>query len=166
MNVYDYMDTWSTAVKNSAGVLSYCQTNFGRGLLVQIDDDNESPISSDKAPYCLLSSATGSDNSPVSDMSSIRIRCEVGVAPITEPPYFTDSTARSATANGLRKYGNGEKAVDLLDLCLTAIKGATLDAQTILTTSDIDADGMLFFPLQLAVTNLTVSESKDLSEFV
>lgn len=165
MNVYDYISTFATAVRDTAAIKDYCIAQFGKGLLVQVDDDNEDPIESDKAPYCLIHSTTGSANDPVSDASDINLRIEVGTMPTGEPPYYTDTTARSVTANGLRKYGAGEKAVDLLDLILTAIKAVNIDACTIMNTSSIEADGILLFPLQIASSVISISEQKDLASF-
>ena len=165
MNVYDYINAFSVAVRDNTPVKDYCVTNFKKGLLVKVDDDNEDPTGSKDSPYCLLMSTIGSDDSPVAEGTLANIRLEVGTIPATEPPYFTDTTERTNAANGLRKYGQGEKAVDLLELILTAIKGKALDADTILESSSIEANGSLFFPLALAVSILTVSKKKTMDTF-
>lgn len=165
MNVYDYISSFATAVRDTTAIKNYCVTNFARGLLVQIDDDNEDPIENDKAPYCLIHATTGSANDPVSESSDIKIRVEVGTMPLTDPPYFTDTTARTTAANGLRQYGAGNKAVALLTLVLTAIKAVNIDAFTIMTSSSVEADGILLFPLQVASSVISISEQKDLASF-
>jgi hypothetical protein len=164
VNAYDYIDLFAVAVRDNAAVLTFCTTNFSSGLLVQVDDDQEDPITSGKAPYCLIHCATGSDNSPVADESDIRIRVEVGTV-AGNPPYLSDTTTRTATANGLRKYGAGNKTVDLLDLCMVAIKAVNIGENIILKQSSVEADGILFFPLQVASSVISIGEQKDLSAF-
>ena len=163
MNVYDYIDKFSEAIRDAADVLSFCTTNYNKGLRIQIDDDSEKMLGSNDSPYCLLMPVPGSDNSPVSEASAINIRIEVGVVSDSEAP--TQTTGRTALANGLYKLGNGEKAIDLLDKILTVVKGVEIDACTLLHDSSIESSGALFFPLALAFSTLTVRENKDLSSF-
>lgn len=164
-NPYDYISGFATAIRDSTAVKNYCTTNFSRGLLVQIDDDGEDPIDSGKCPYCCIFALTDSDDSPVSEKSDIKLKVEVGTAPITEPPYSSVTTARSATANGLTVYGAGEKAADLLDLCLTAMRAVYVGGSTVMESSTVQADGLLLFPLQIASSVVSITTMNDLSSF-
>ena len=163
MNVYDYIDTYAEAIRDDGPVRLFCVGNYSKGLMVRIDDDSENMVGDKQAPYCLLMPVLGSDNSPVSEASSINIRVEVGVVSNSEAPE--EITERTASANGLYKLGNGETAVDLLDKILTVIKSVGIDNCTQLTQSSIESSGALFFPLALAVSTLVVRENKDMSTF-
>ena len=167
MNGYDYILKFAEAVRDDSDILDYCVANWDKGLLVQIDDDNEDPVGSPEAPYCILMLVPGGDDSPVSENRLSNIRVEVGVNPAStsQPPYRTDVTERTTAANGLRKYGEGERALDLLDLVLTAIKAVNLGASEIQQTMSIDANGSLLFPLALAVSNISVISNKELNSF-
>lgn len=161
MNTYDYMDKFGTALQADAGILAYCQTNFDKGLLIRIDDDSEKMIGSNDAPYCLLMGTSPGDDSAVSEASSMSVRMEVGTVSNDEDPSITNE--RTADANGFEKLGNGEKALDLFDLCLAVIKATILDAFTIAPGSTVDVNGSLYYPLALAVSTITITENKDLS---
>jgi hypothetical protein len=165
MNVYDYITTFSEAVRDDSAVQAYCIEKFGKGCLVQVDDDIENMIGSDAAPYCLFVAVPGTEDNPVAENGIFNIAVEVGTMPTGEPPYYSDDTERTASANGLRIFGQGEICVDLMELVLTACKAATLSACSLIQTSTIDASGSLYFPLALAVSQITVSESKDLGTF-
>lgn len=165
MNAYDYIQKFAEAVRDDAAVLAYCILHFGKGLQVQIDDDGEDPITSEKTPYFCLHAVTGSDDSPVSEGSDIKLRVEVGTQPSGDAPYYSDTTDRTAAANGLRVYGAGEKAVDLLDLCMTAIRAVNISASDMMVTSTIEADGILMFPLQIASSSIGITQTNDLSSF-
>lgn len=166
MNVYDHITTLAAAIVADTTVEDYCVDNFEKGLLVAIDDDSEKMLGSDDAPYCLLMPMPGADDSPVAEAGLNNIRIEVGTIPTGEPPYLTETTERTATANGLQKFGQGEVAVDLLELVMDAVKAASLSGGcTMLTNTTIDASGALLFPLALAVSTIVISENKDLSTF-
>lgn len=167
MNVYDYIQAFAEAIRDDVAVRDYCVAEFASGLLVQIDDDSENMVGSASAPYCLLHSVTGSDDSPVADASAINLRMEIGIDPtLNSPaPFYNDATVRSASANGLRKYGQGQKAVELLALCLATVRGVNIDSCNLMETSSVDANGSLLFPLQVAQSVITISERNDLSSF-
>lgn len=160
MNVYNYIDTMVEAVRTDAAVLAYCITNFKKGLMLHIDDDAEGEIGERQAPYCLFMSTPGGDDSIVAESMVSVIRVEVGTLSANVGPYLVTSVERTATANGVAKYAQGEKCVDLLDLILAAIKAVNFSDCAMLETSSIDASGSLFFPLALAVTNLSISKYK------
>ena len=161
MNVYDIMDKYAEAIRADAGVLAYCTTNYSQGLLIRIDDDSEKMLGSADAPYCLLMSVPGGDDSGIAESAQASIRVEVGTKSNDEDP--TISTARTASANGVEKLGNGEQALDLFSLILSVIKGTTIDNCTLTGGSTVDANGSLYYPLALVVSTLTVNENKDLS---
>jgi len=163
MNVYDYMDLFAVAIRDAVTVKDYCIAQFKSGLIIQIDDDSETPVGSKEAPYCLLMSTPGSDDSPIAEGNVFNIRVEVGTVVQGDAPYYTETTSRSATANGLTKYGQGEKAADLLDLVITAIKTVTPSDGAQIETVSIDASGSLLFPLALAISNLTISKKQSLA---
>jgi len=163
MNVYDYMDLFAAAIRDASAVENYCVSNFSNGLFIAIDDDGENPIGSDQAPYCILMSTPGSDDSPVAEGNLYNIRVEVGTVVQADAPYYIESTPRIATTNGLTKYDQGEKAADLLDLVITAMKSVTPSDGSQLETVSFDASGSLMFPLALAVSNLTISKKQSLA---
>jgi hypothetical protein len=163
MNVYDAIDLWATAIQASATVLTYCTTNFSKGLLVQVDDDTENPLSSDDAPFCLLYAYSGGDVSPVSENKVQQARIVVGTVARGTPTTPTVTTTRSATANGLRKFGAGNTCVDLLDAIITVVKGVTITDNPILSTASYDVSGLLLFPLHAAGTTITIEEPRDLT---
>jgi hypothetical protein len=162
MNIYDAIDLWATAVKNSSTVQSYCTTNFSNGLLVQVDDDDENPITSADAPFCLMFAYTGSDDSPVADAKIQQARIVVGTVSTGNPHIPTVTTARTASANGLRKYGAGNTCVDLLDSVMTVIKATTITGSNfLLSAASYDVSGLLLFPLHVAGTTVRLEEARD-----
>lgn len=165
MNAYDFLQAFAETVRDNAAVLAFCKTNFGRGLLVQIDTDAEDLIGSKDAPYFLMKSMPGGDDSPVTDNTLANLLVEAGTTPPGEPPYKTVTTARTALANGLTAYGQGKLSVDLLELCVDAIKAKTIDGCEIVQTATIEADGSIFFPLQVAQSVITIAQATDLSTF-
>ena len=164
-NPYDFIQKMAEAVRDNAAVLAYCKTNFNKGILVQIDDDGEDPIDSGKVPYCCIFALSAGNDSPVSEGADLKFKVEVGTAPITEPPYKSTTTTRTTLANGLDKYGAGEKAADLLDLCLTAMRAVYVGEGQLMAESTIQADGILMFPLQIASSVVSIIEANDMSTF-
>jgi hypothetical protein len=164
MNIYDMLDTWAASIQADTTIQTYCTTNFSNGLLVQIDDDQENPISSADAPFCLMIGYTGGDDSPIAEAKLQAARIVVGC---TKASAYTPTVtvARTATTNGLRKFGVGNLAIDLLDLIIAEIKGINLGSGVILTESSYDLSGLLLFPLTCVGTTMIVRESKDLSTF-
>jgi hypothetical protein len=166
MNIYDAIDLWATALQADATIQAYCVNNFGKGLLVQVDDDNENPLSSADAPYCLLFAYSGGEDSPASEDKIQQARIVVGTVQAgTSPHTPTVTNTRSATANGLRKYGAGNLAVDLLDLVLASIKAVTITDYSLFASATYDVDGLLFFPLCVAGTTAQLRQPRDLSTF-
>ena len=165
MNAYDYITTFATAVRDDATVKAYAIATYGKGLLVQIDTDMEDLIGSDEAPYLLIKSIPGADDSPVVEMNQATILLEAGAVVSGNAPYYSDTTKRTTTANGLRVYGQGSAVCTLLEKCIDAIKAKALTAGDQLQTTSIDAEGSLFFPLQVARSNLTVVQTNDMSSF-
>jgi hypothetical protein len=163
MNIYDAIDLWAAAIKADTTIQTYCTTNFAKGLLVQIDDDMENPISSDDAPYCLLFAYSGSDDSPVSENKIQQARIVVGTVSSGNPHVPTVTTTRTATTNGLRKYGAGNACVDLLDLVLAKIKTVLITDSPLLASASYDVSGMLFFPLHVAGTTVELREARDMT---
>lgn len=165
MNIYDAIDLWATAVYGDATIKTYCTTNYSKGLLVQVDDDAENPISSDDAPFVLMIGYSGGDDSPVAEAKIQEARIVVGcVAPGT-PSTPTVTATRSATANGLRKFGAGNLCVDLLDLIVAKIKTVNLTNYNLLSTASYDISGLLLFPMVCAGTTVRIEEYRDTATF-
>lgn len=166
MNIYDCIDLWAAAVKADTTIQTYCTTNFSRGLLVQIDDDDEKPLSSEDAPYCLLYAYTGGDDSPVTEKKVQEARIVVGTVSAGNPHTPTVTTERTASVNGLRKFGAGNTCVDLLDLVLASIRTVTLTGNcSLIVSASYDVSGLLLFPLHVAGTTVQIEETKDMSTF-
>ena len=166
MNIYDAIDSWAAAIAANTTIQTYCTTNFSRGLLVQVDDDDETPISSPDAPYCLLYAYTGGDDSPVTDKRVQAARIVVGTVSSGNPHVPTVTTERNDTTNGLRKFGAGNTCVDLLDNVLAAIRGVTLsDNCSLIVSASYDVSGLLLFPLHVAGTTVQIEEANDMSTF-
>jgi len=164
MNIYDMMDSWAASIQADTTIQTYCVTNFSNGLLVQIDDDQENPISSADAPFCIMIGYSGGDDSPVAEAKVQAARIVVGCTKANaHTPTVT--TARTATTNGLRKFGIGNLAIDLLDLIIAEIKSVNLGTGHILTETSYDLSGLLLFPLTCVGTTMIVREAKDLSTF-
>lgn len=164
MNVYDAIDLWASAIQGDNTIKTYCITNFGKGLQVQIDDDVENPLSSADAPYCLMFGYTGGDDSPVNDFKIQQARIVVGTVMSGTPTTPTVTVARTATVNGLRKFGAGNTCVDLLDLVMAKIKTVTITENcSLIAGASYDVSGLLLFPLHVAGTTVAIQESRDFS---
>ena len=166
MNVYDAIDLWGAAIQADSAIKTYCITNFGKGLLIQIDDDVENPINSEDAPYCKMFGYTGGDESPVSEQKIQQARIVVGTISSGTPTIPVVTNIRNATTNGLRKFGAGNTCVDLLDLVIAKIKTVTItDNCSLIAGASYDVSGLLLFPLHVAGTTVQIQESRDLSTF-
>jgi hypothetical protein len=155
-----YNSAIASALQANAAIASYCATNFGRGCLVQENENPGDPLTYDDAPWlCCLVWPTA-ELGPIIDANTCEIVISAGVGPLlsnSTAMLVTETTARGATTNGLRSWGNATAAEALLALAITAAK-AIGQTGAIIDSSRIDTDAWAHYPLQIASAVISIKE--------
>lgn len=161
MGVYTYISAFAAALQASTTIKTYCTTRWGKGCLVQIDENPNDPIRDDSAPFLTLLAWPSSELGPVIGELRYPILLTAGCLPLssaTTPTLVTVTTARTASANGLQSWGAATEAEGLLAAAISAIKGVKLTGSIVSTVTE-ESNGWMFYPLQTASAVLTIGES-------
>jgi hypothetical protein len=161
--IYTIIGTLATTLRDNNTLRDFCITNSGRGCLIQVDDIADNPLSDADAPFIILAKAEPGELGATATHNSMLIRVVCGMS--LPAVRFVDSTARSATANGLRTLEAGSKVEELMRTAVAACKAVALGSGILLEGANPDIDVYTLAPLQVATCNIVATQTQDLSTF-
>lgn len=154
----------ASALQTNAAIAAFCAATWGRGCLIQENENPGDPLDDEQAPWiCCLVWPTA-ELGPIIDANSCEIVLSAGVV---KPQAALTAVLpdliqpRTASANGLQRYGQASEAEALLLLAIAAAKELDLDG-AIIGASKVETDGWLHYPLQIASTVLSIREPNTL----
>ena len=124
------MTNAAQAVADSADVLAYCITNFGRGIAVHVGAYAQCIPNEDDSPFLWITPVE--ENEAVNEDEIFTVRMVVGgcvKGPDGEKYIENVITERTASANGLTVNGGSKVIEDLRDMIIPIVRNARAGAR-------------------------------------
>jgi len=159
MNRYDYIKSMAMALQADSTIRDYCIDTYGKGALIQIDDNPANPLNNEATPWILFEAAPSVEQGPIADFDLFDFFCGVGIT----SPTGTDATLpvvtnkRSATINGLQQVGNSDYAETLLVMVLDFIKEHPQSDGAMIQNSILESAGGSYLPMQVSAAKVTIT---------
>ena len=163
---YTTIKSLAQAIRDNTDLENSVVEAYGKGLLVQIDDNPANPIGAEQAPFCVLYRVPQTLMGTIAEDDAFGLLVVCGVvtnaAATADGTPYEVTTARSATANGLTQWSNPEAAENLLVSVVEILKEVNL-GNIMISEIDSDVDGGSYLPLQTASAQLLVIQKRTLN---
>ena len=157
------MNNAATAVCNSADVLNYCVSNFGRGLDVHVGAYAAAVPGEKQSPFLWITPED--ENEAVKEDGHFSVRFVVaGLVKGENGEKVIENvvTPRTASANGLTLNGGNAIVEDLRDIIMRIVRNA--NAGAIVNRIRREENDISHFPLEWAVFYVEYLEPESLAE--